>query len=128
VNRDAIGAYLCTATHPWIAITRYHDALRGSGGGGGRSSAANNGRVINCSESARKLEVMDVVPRAREPDASECDRADDSGESSRDAKRNAAVKPREKNQAERSALRARKGPMTRLEAKARDVSRQTRPA
>lgn len=29
--------------------------------------ALNNGRVINCSESARKLEVMDVVPRA--PDA-----------------------------------------------------------
>ena len=29
--------------------------------------ALNNGRVINCSESAGKLEVMDVVPRA--PDA-----------------------------------------------------------
>jgi len=82
VNRDAIGAYLCTATHPWIAITRYHDGLHGGGGSGrgggleggeelreakgvGRSSTANNGSVINCSESARKLEVMDVVSRAR---------------------------------------------------------------
>lgn len=26
----------------------------------------NNGRVINCPESARKLEVMDVVRRARQ--------------------------------------------------------------
>lgn len=36
------------------------------------AGAPNNGRVINCSENARKLEVMDVVSRARarEPDAS----------------------------------------------------------
>lgn len=39
--------------------------------------APNNGRVINCSESARKLEVMDVVPRAPDaPDPPKYNRAD----------------------------------------------------